>query len=97
MALVHEVFGRSELYINALLLKHHPDISTNVAWVGDDAPATNARVAPGGRHQSRKDAEKGRLPTAVRTQQAEELSLTNSERSTVQCSAITIAMDDLLD
>ena len=97
MALVPQVFRRSQFQINALGLENDPDLTPQFVGLFGCVKSHDDGAAAACDHEGRKDTEHGGLAAAVRAEQSEEFGVADVERNAVQGSAAVITMDEILN
>src|SRR5215471_5600569 len=94
MTLVIQIFGCSELYVDALCLKNHADVTAHLIGFLRGVVSHNDSASTDGDHQCRKNSKQGGFAAAIRSKQAEQLSRTHVERDAIQSCAILVTMND---
>jgi hypothetical protein len=97
MTLMHEIFARGQLLIEAGRLKDYADALTDGGAVGKNVEAENSCRSVLRRDQRREDSKKRCLAAAVGPQEAEDFARVGVERDVVKRDAITVAMREMLN
>src|SRR4051812_42841158 len=97
VALRTEVFFHREGLIQALRLKHDADMAAHLGRVAGHVDTGDEGLAGGRRHHGRKDAEKGRLASAVGPEEAEDLALLDFEAHVRERYTVAVTVSEILN
>src|SRR4051794_37982389 len=96
MSNVFQVFGSSELHVDARSLKDNSDLLAQSAGIFCGVEAHDDGASACGEHQGREDAKHRRLATAIRAQQPKNFGRKYFETDAVQGLSITVTVTQIL-
>ena len=84
MSLVREVFPHPQFLVEARGLKEHPKAAAQGGRVAKQVEPENRGPSAGGSDESGKNSKEGRLASAVRTEEAENLVRHDLQRNAIE-------------
>src|SRR5688500_15038613 len=97
MALAAQILFHGERLIEALGLEHDSDFSPYRRRLALHITTGEDRVTVGGYHHGRQDSEERGLPTAIRSEHAEDFARSNFEADVIEGRSIAVSMREVLN